>query len=335
MDDPANVITNFQPTLMEGSINEAPDIFKRNGKYYFFYSVNSFDADYAMKYVFAETMDELVRARIPRWFSTPVKDNAGIRMETHGHSSVVERYGDHYIFYHKGRFNTQGVLIGRDTYKSRLHFRADGSLQTLNTIDIGWSHAGENYQYRIDVKPKGEEWVAPCLDSTILSINRKHTFTGLCNTNFNKIVHKGSIEKIRLYYSNDGMWGEPNMVEVDYDGYSSDISIKIPDKNFDHLKIRFAQQNTGDLYSIDIKVKEGDWLAPCIGSLTLTKPLSLSGDFAYTFNGTCLAAPNNGTVVPVQNIESVRICSDKDDTWMTAVCFEKTFDGNSRYIEVW
>jgi len=335
MNEPANVINNFQPTLMEGNINEGVDVFKRDGKYYLFFSVNPFDGDYAMKYVVAETMDELVRARIPRWFSTPVKDNGGIRIQTHGHSSVVERYGDHYIFYHQGRFDTQGILTGRDTYKSRLIFRGDGSLQMLNTIDIGWSDAGENFQYMLDVKPRDGDWVSPCLGNAILSSNKKHTFTGICSTNSNMIVPKGSIEKIRLFYSDNGVWGEPNMVEIDYDGFSSDISISIPDKKFDHLKIRFAQQNTGDIYSIDIKVKDGGWLAPCIGSLTLSKPLSLSGDFAYTFNGTCLADPNSGTVVPIENIESVRVCSDKDDTWMTPVCFEKTFDGNSRYIEVW
>jgi len=333
--DPSTVFTNFQPSGLEGSINEAPDVFKRNDKYYMFLSVNSFDANYAMKYVVADSLEECRRERVPRWFSTPVMNSGGYLIETHGHSSVVERYGDHYIFYHQGVFDIPGTLSRRDTYKSRLHFRDDGSLHTLNTIDIRWSDAGEGYEYSLDLLTREDELISSCLGAATLGSLKKYTFTGLCKDSSDAIVHKGSIKKIRLFYSNDGVWGEPNMVEVDYDGFSSDISIKIPDKNFDHLKIRFAQQRTGDIYSIDLKLKDSGWIAPCIGSLQLSKPINLAGDFAYTFNGTCLAEPNNGTVVPIENIESIRICSDKDDNWMDTTCFEKAYDGLSRYIEVW
>lgn len=329
MDDPATVITNFQPTGIEGKTNEGADVFKRDGKYYLFFSIKPLGGGFIMKYVVADTVEELVRNRVPRSFSTPVRGSAITNLQTHGHSSVVERYGDHYIFYQQENLD----LLGFDTYKSRLHFREDGSLQTLNTIDIGWSDGGVHYQYRIDIKPKGKDWIESCFDTKQVLINRKQTFTGICPGNLDQIVHKGTIEKIRLYYADDGIFVEPNMVEVDYDGFSSDISIKIPDKNFSHLKIRFAQQKTNDLYRIDIKVKEGEW-APCVGSANLSKPLSLSGDFAYTFNGTCTDVGNE-KLIPIESIEAVRVCSGQEEPFIDPVCFEKNYDGSTGYIEVW
>jgi GH43 family beta-xylosidase len=334
-DDPSKIITNLQAVPLEGNINEGADVFKKNGKYYLFYSVNSFDADYAMKYIIADSVEELTRDRTPRWFSTPVRNNSNELLATHGHSSVVERYDDYYIFYHVGLFTIPGTLSGRDTYKSRLHFREDGSIHHLNKIDIGWSDAGEGFEYSIDVKPENGEWISACIPASTLQSNKRHTYTGICKDLSETLVHKAKIEKIRLFYSDDGTWGEPNMVEVDYNGFSTDISIQIPEKKFDHLKIRFAQQASGSFYKLDIKVKGSDWLDPCIGSLSFHKPVYLGGDFAYTFNGKCLMEPNNGVEVPIENIETVRICSDTASEFTDPVCFEKNYDGSTRYIEVW
>ncbi|MGI6393372.1 MAG: family 43 glycosylhydrolase [bacterium] len=333
IDSPADIMANLQPEPIEGGVNEAAHIFKRDGKYYLFYSSNPPDTNSILRYVVADSMEELTVARVSRVFSTPLKNVSNI-VQNHGHPSVVDRYGDFYAFYHQGRFNSSGELVGRDTYKSRLIFRVDGSIETLNTIEIGWSNIGDGYKHRFDVKPKGEEWVAPCMVLNLLPINKKHKYLGFC-TESDKAVPKGSIEKIRLYYSKDDSWSETEMVEVDYDGFSSDISIAIEDGSFDHLKVRFAQQNTGDFYSMDIKVKDGGWLAPCIGAATLGTTAKMNGDFAYTFTGTCLTEPNNGTLVPIENIETVRICSDKDESWSSPHCVEKNYDGSTRYIEVW
>ncbi|HDT12007.1 MAG TPA: hypothetical protein ENN58_04640, partial [bacterium] len=198
-DDPSNIITNLTAEALEGNINEGADVFEKNGKYYLFYSINSFDADYAMKYIMADSVEELTRERIPRWFSTPVRNSSNELLATHGHSSVVERHGDYYIFYHVGLFTIPGTLSGRDTYKSRLHFREDGSIHHLNKIDIGWSDAGEGFEYSMDIKPKESDWISACIPATTLQNNKKHIYTGICKDLSETVVHKAKIEKIRLF----------------------------------------------------------------------------------------------------------------------------------------
>jgi hypothetical protein len=75
------------------------------------YSRNFFDADYGLSYIQADSIADLTRARQQSLVLTSMIRGAGGRpIENRGHSSVVERNGKYYIFYHKGSFDSNGNL---------------------------------------------------------------------------------------------------------------------------------------------------------------------------------------------------------------------------------
>jgi GH43 family beta-xylosidase len=133
IDDTSHSHIVAMPTYTDGTINEAPDVFERNGKYYMLYSRNFFDADYGLSYIQADSIADLTRARQQsQVLSSMIRSASGRPIVNSGHSSVVERNGKRYAFYHKGLFGSDGELEGRSTYMQQLHFDNSGAIKPLD-----------------------------------------------------------------------------------------------------------------------------------------------------------------------------------------------------------
>ncbi len=131
--NPTAIIQNTYPVdPYEQGINEAPDIIQHsNGSYYFFYSSGVFNGHYRVHYIKSNTVQGLTRSAGSYPLTFPIYWSNGKLKENAGHSSVVKYGNDYYIFYHIGVFNSSGVITARHTYKSKLVFNADGSIQPL------------------------------------------------------------------------------------------------------------------------------------------------------------------------------------------------------------
>lgn len=129
IDDPSQRNTVAIPTNGEGNINEAPEIFQRNGKFYMLYSHNFFDKDYGMKYISSDTIAGLSRANEPAYeIASATRGENGLLESNIGHPAVVENDGKYYLFYHKGSFDENGKMNDRSTYMQEIKFDGDSIL---------------------------------------------------------------------------------------------------------------------------------------------------------------------------------------------------------------
>ncbi len=67
----------FSTPAYEEGINEAPEVFKRNGLYYLLLSGGWYNSQYAMYYVMGDSIPQLTRARAVRRLSQPLRNTAG------------------------------------------------------------------------------------------------------------------------------------------------------------------------------------------------------------------------------------------------------------------
>lgn len=81
----------FATPAYEEGINEAPELFKRNGQYYLLFSGGWYNSQYAMYYVMGDSIPQLTRARAVRRLSQPLRNSAGRLVQSHGHNVLVER----------------------------------------------------------------------------------------------------------------------------------------------------------------------------------------------------------------------------------------------------
>ena len=126
LDNPSQRHNVAIPSFRDNSINEAPDVFMRNDKYYMLYSRDWFNANYGLSYISADTIASLTREHQPSHeISTVERKSDGQLHANIGHSSVVNRNDQYYVFYHKGTFNNKGKLADRSTYMQELQFEND------------------------------------------------------------------------------------------------------------------------------------------------------------------------------------------------------------------
>lgn len=125
------------PTPGDGDINEAPDVFERDGQYYMVYSRNFYDSNYGLSYIQADDVSGLTRANSPSHKIADAEHTPDGRIASNiGHSSVVEKDGEYYMYHHKGEFDDNGNYTGRrSTYAQKLHFDAEGKIMPL-TNDV-------------------------------------------------------------------------------------------------------------------------------------------------------------------------------------------------------
>ena len=319
--NPSTVVHNCDPAFSwEESVNEAPDIFERDGKLYMFFSAGHFASQYAMYYIMADSVQELTRSRHVRRYSWPIQTGTGTILENAGHSAVASRAGEFYLFYHVGVFDN-GTIQARHTYRKPLSFHPDGSLRSLDGIRFRWSKL-DGHEYSLDLKPVGKPWVGPCVSVGHLGTSLSHAYHGVC-ADGDVVIRKEDVEAVRLYYSpqGSGVWNQ--YAEVGYDGFSDDMEIPIAGGHTGLLTVRWNELQAGAEYSLDVKPVGEPWRAPCVGAGVI------GTDLEVDFDGTCLSGTSAGSSVALADVEQLRVCSAVGGDWSNATCATVDYDGSS------
>jgi GH43 family beta-xylosidase len=233
LDDPGAGFRVSQPVNPdEEGTNEAPFVLSRNGKFYLFYSQGNYAGQYAMSYIISDSVASLTRSSSKSnpttiyKFSTPLRAGDGKLLENHGHNSIVERGGRYYVLYHIGEFDSAGKFTGaRSTYIQPLSFKADGTLNSLNTVDLQWPSAKDS-TYSLDVKTTDGNWVTGCVGDKLLLDKTSFTFNDVCTsiTPGNPIVHKYNVTAFRINYLANG--AVTKSLEKPYDGVADTLNLQ-------------------------------------------------------------------------------------------------------------
>ncbi|MHA7633809.1 family 43 glycosylhydrolase [Corallococcus sp. M7] len=313
----------FATPAYEEGINEAPELFKRDGRYYMVFSGGWYNSQYAMYYVMADTLPELTRARAVRRLSLPSKNSAGRLVQSHGHNVIVERRGEYFNIFHQGAFDSAGNLTSRSTYKQRVAFKPDGAMTSLNQVSVRWNRLA-GYSYSLDVVLKNGSVVGPCTSVVLLGQSNKTVFDGVCRSAGDRVVTKGEIAAFRIFYSNNNVWGP--FVEKAYDGISDDVTLELPGGVTPFVDLEWSEEETLAQYSIDVQRRDtGAWIGPCIGVGAVNKSL------AWTYQGRC---DTPGINVPFSNIQAFRVCSAVNGDWAHARCGAAAYDGRALHSRI-
>jgi hypothetical protein len=308
----------------EESINEAPDLFLRDGRYYMFFSGGFFNSQYAMYYVMADSVAELTRARYVRRHSEPVRAANDRFLETHGHNSVVERRGELFNVFHQGEFDVGGNFTGRSTHKQRITFRADGSVDALNFVDLSWSRVGDS-SYSLDVVKRDGTVLGPCIAAGRLGTSTEVRFRGVCPDAGDAIVPRDEVATFRIYHSTDDTWDGARSAQLAYDGASDRAFIPIAGGTTAQVGLRWNELATGMEYSLDVQRDDGQWVAPCVGAAVL------HGAVEHVYTGQCTTA---GSSVAPADIQAFRLCAAAGDQWQNARCASAAYDGSAGFLDV-
>jgi GH43 family beta-xylosidase len=325
---PATVYNHAGPALYtlpahEEGINEGPEIIKRNGIYYLIFSTGWYNSQYAMNYIMADSLPALTRARAVRPLSKALRNSAGALIESNGHNSVVERRGEYFNIFHQGVFSPPGTFTSRNTYKQRMAFKPDGTLHSLNQVNVRWTKL-TGYNYSLDLVLRDGSVIGPCIYAGTLGSANKLVFDGVCTSAGNRIVNKGDIAAFRIFYSNTSTWGP--FVEKAYDGVADDVFLDIPGGYTPFVDLAWTEEETGAQYSIDIQRRDtGAWIGPCIGVNSVNRSL------AWTYSGRC---DTPGINVAINNISNFRICSAVNGDWAHARCGATAYDGKSMHVPI-
>ena len=324
-DAPMNVTANAGPAVYpippsEESINEAPEVFWHDGHYYLFFSTAFFNSQYAMSYIMSTSITDLTRNRVARTHSIAQRNSRGHLVQTHGSNSIVSRRGQLFNVFHQGIFDDAEHMIKRSTFKQRIAFRSDGSIQTLNTVDIRWNEL-PSYIYSLDVITRNGIWLGPCISTARIGSSLGTTYMGICPDNGDQLVDKGDIAAFRLYYTNNGTFS--TYVETPYDGVSDQLAIYLPGGITRQIAIRWNERMTYAKYSLDVARSDGSWIAPCVSCDFLFYGIE------YVFDGNCRSP---SVFVDPQNITSIRVCSTINDDWPKAVCSSIPYDGKAIHV---
>ncbi len=207
----------------EENINESPEVFAHDGRYYLFFSGAWYNSQYATFYVTATSEAALTRALPVHRLTTPVRRNDGMLAETHGSNSIATRLGEAFNFFGLGVFNSGGQLIRRDTYRQRLVWNGDGTLMSQNQVQLSWNSLGAGYNYSIDLVLRDGSVIGPCIAVGHIGQNTSTTFTGICPDAADRLVHKSQVQSFRLYASQNTVFVQVG--ETPYDGFSDMVNI--------------------------------------------------------------------------------------------------------------
>ncbi|MGQ0506475.1 MAG: family 43 glycosylhydrolase [Myxococcaceae bacterium] len=308
----------------EEGINEGPEVFSRNGKLYLFFSGAWYNSQYAMFYVSANSVPELNRNRVVRRNSIAVRNSAGRLVESHGHNSITTRHGEFFNFIHQGEFNAAGAFTGRSVHKQRMGFKANGDIESLNQVTLRWSNV-PGHVYSLDVIKRDGTKVGPCVSAGVLGSGLAYTYSGICPSGANQLVHKGDVKAFRIYYANNGVFTK--YAEVAYDGHSDDVFVPLAGGTTTLVNVGWNEKETGATYSLDVQRKDTRaWVGPCLNSALIKK--SLSRDYL----GRCTSAAN--VAIAPSNISRFRVCSAVNENWAAAKCGETVYDGVQTKVEV-
>jgi beta-xylosidase len=222
LDAPDEVFEVTRPTRKaEQKINEAPTLFSRDGRQYLFYSQGNMRGDYGMQYFMGASVGELTREQAKYSFSSPLEADDGRLIENQGHNTVTDRAGQFYTLYHVARFTADGVYAGRDVYVQPLMFKADGTLNTLNTVTLRWIEtAGSTYS--LDVQTRDGVWISGCMNP---GSEASVTFNEVCTGADDQVVHKADVAAFRIIrIADDQPVGATTLA---YDGYTDTLDATV------------------------------------------------------------------------------------------------------------
>jgi GH43 family beta-xylosidase len=222
LDAPEEVFEVTRPSRQaEEKVNEAPTLFSRGGLQYLFYSQGNMKSNYGMQYFMGAQVSDLTSKSAKHSFSSPLRAHDDRLIENQGHNTVTDRNGQLYTLYHVARFTADGVYAGRDVYVQPLMFKADGSLNTLNTVDLRWSKT-KGSTYSLDVQTRDGVWIAGCMSPGSAS---SVTFNEVCTGADDEVVHKGDVAAFRINRMADGeMAGTTTLA---YDGYTDILDVTV------------------------------------------------------------------------------------------------------------
>ncbi|NOZ86098.1 MAG: family 43 glycosylhydrolase, partial [Deltaproteobacteria bacterium] len=323
LERPGDVMTNITPVeAYEKHVVEGPDVFERNDIDYLFFSGGGFTGPYAMYYVMGTSPYMLTRSRHVYRYSWPLKASNGDLIQNHGHDSVVEHRGEYYIFYHQGVFENGSYANRRDTYRQRLFFEQDGRLVDRDQVRVTWNRL-DNTQYSLDVVLKDGRWIGPCISSGIIGSKLSVDYRGICPSKQDQLASKWDVAYFRLFYSDDGQW--VHYVDKAYDGVSDHVSIELPGGRTELVVLEWNEMQTNAEYSLDVRLKSGQWYAPCVGAAVIGHELE------YDFNGRCTTANLD---VSLREVTLFRMCSAVGGDWAHARCGETPYDGKAMHVFV-
>lgn len=159
LDDLNTVHDMAVPRAGDGTINEAPDVFRdKNGKWHLIFSINDFRGSYGLKEKTATTFAGLAAPDAPvREIAAATHGSHGEIIKNIGHSSVFERNGNYFIVYHVGVFNEHGKLVRRDTYIAQLKQDSNGNILPLENHPIDRTKA--THRGEVEVVAVGKEGI--------------------------------------------------------------------------------------------------------------------------------------------------------------------------------
>ena len=222
LDAPEELFEVTRPTTpAEQGVNEAPTLFGRDGRQYLVYSQGDYRSEYAMSYVMAAQVRDLTRERERHSLSSPLETHDGQLIENQGHNTVTDRHGQYYTLYHVGRFTPTGVFAGRDVYVQPLVFKADGSLNTINTVALHWG-AEPGGEYSIDVQTRDGAGITGCVRAGNVS---SVVFNEVCTAAGDRVVHKADIVAFRVNRIVDGE--TVASTTLTYDGYTDSLAATV------------------------------------------------------------------------------------------------------------
>ena len=325
---PATVHNHAGPALYtlpahEEGINEAPELLKRNGLYYLLFSTGWYNSQYAMNYIMADSLPALTRARAVRPLSQAMRNASGALIQSHGHNVVVDRRGEYFNIFHQGAFEPAGTFTSRSTYKQRIAFKPDGSMHSLNQVNVRWTKLAA-YNYSLDLVLRDGSVIGPCMSAGLLGASNKTVFNGVCPSAGSRMVNKGDIAAFRVFYSSSSTWGP--FVEKAYDGVSDDVFLELPGGTTPFVDLTWSEEETGAQYSIDVQRRDtGAWIGPCIGVTSVNRALS------WSYSGRC---DTPGINLAISNISTFRICSAVGGDWARARCGATAYDGKSMHVPI-
>jgi beta-xylosidase len=222
MDAPAQSFEVTRPTTpAEQGVNEAPDLFARNGQQYLMYSQGNYQGAYAMRYFMGARVPDLTRGHPLYTFSSPLKAHDGRLIENEGHNTVTTHNGQFFTLYHAARFSSSGAYAGRDVYLQRVMFHPDGTLHTLNTVTLNWT-ATANSTYVLDVLTRAGTWITGCMSA---GAGSSVTYNEVCTGAGDRVVHKADVAAFRVNRSTGGTTVAGT--KVAYDGYSDSLAVAV------------------------------------------------------------------------------------------------------------
>ncbi|MAM60903.1 MAG: hypothetical protein CMH11_05380 [Maritimibacter sp.] len=344
-------LTNYANPLSDATyeerINEAPDVFMRNGRSYLVYSRGSTQRSYGLSYLMSDDSFDFSKSDGVYSLSTPVFSETGPGcvngdgkgnfrreplVENMGHSSVIERGGNYYIYFHVGRWRGENCAgLERKVNRQQLRFRPDGTIESLTDLFLVWSRMPGRY-YSLDVKLKDGTWIKPCVSSAILGQTPSYRFTGVCASANNRLVHKSEIETVRLAHSADNRWTDGKGEGARSFAYDGGEYLLLEDESKGSAPVSFTWTETGranERFTLDLVRGNNSIISPCADEDTMGRA------HAFRFDGVCPSQP--GGAVDVARIKWVRLCSTS--AWRnigpaTTICKRVPFDQTAKRIHM-